>query len=86
MSPVEYHSILKYHLMILLFSIDEICPVFRKACLDNFGKHAVHCKELPGFKYRHNFVQDVLFYISRRVGIYVKKEAYVNFLTDPQEG
>ncbi|GJR02211.1 protein PIN-LIKES 3 [Tanacetum coccineum] len=27
-----------------------------KACLDSFGKHAVHCKELPGFKYRHDMV------------------------------
>ncbi|KAK2439585.1 hypothetical protein QL285_024234 [Trifolium repens] len=31
-------------------------------------------------------VRDVLFDIFRRAGIYVKKEAPVNFLTDPQEG
>jgi hypothetical protein len=31
-------------------------------------------------------VRDVLFDIFRRAGISVKKEAPVNFLTDPQEG
>nr|GEX48918.1 auxilin-like protein [Tanacetum cinerariifolium] len=60
-SPVEYRTILKYHLMILLFSVDAICPVCRKACLDSFGEHAVHCKELSGFKYRHDMVRNVLF-------------------------
>jgi hypothetical protein len=61
MSPVEYRTILKYRLMIPLFPIDEVCPVCRKACLDNFREHAVHCRELSGFKYRHDFVRDVLF-------------------------
>ncbi|GKA41099.1 hypothetical protein Tco_0733692 [Tanacetum coccineum] len=83
MSPVEYRIILKYHLMISLFPVDAIC---RKACLDSFGEHAIHCKELPGFKYRHDMVRDVLFYICRRAGISAKKEAPVNFLTDPSDG
>ncbi|GJU56760.1 hypothetical protein Tco_1234526 [Tanacetum coccineum] len=86
MSPVEYRTILKYRLMIPLFSIDAICHVCRKACLDSFGEHAVHCKELSGFKCRHDMVRDVLFDICRRAGIYVKKEAPVNFLTDPSDG
>jgi hypothetical protein len=72
--------------MIPLFSKDEVCPVCRKACLDTFGEHAVHYRELPGFKYRHDLVRDVLFDIFRRAEISVKKEAPVNFLTDPQEG
>jgi hypothetical protein len=72
--------------MIPLFSKDEVCPICRKAYLDTFGEHAVHCRELPGFKYRHNLVRDVIFNIFRRPGISVKKEAPVNFLTDPQEG
>nr|GEX02655.1 putative reverse transcriptase domain, PPM-type phosphatase domain, protein phosphatase 2C family [Tanacetum cinerariifolium] len=59
MSPVEYRTILKYRFMILLFSVDAICLVCRKACLDSFGEHAVHCKELLGFKYRHDMVRDV---------------------------
>jgi len=83
MSPVEYRTILRYHLMIPLFPIDEVFPVCRKACLDTFGKHVVHCKELLGFKYKHGFVRDVLFDIFRRAGISVKKEVPVNFLTDP---
>ncbi|GJS48324.1 hypothetical protein Tco_0598445 [Tanacetum coccineum] len=86
MSPVEYCIILKYRLMIPLFPVDAICPVCRKACLDSFGEHAVHCKELSGFKYRHDMGRDVLFDICRRAEISAKKEASVNFLTDPGRG
>ncbi|GJY35887.1 hypothetical protein Tco_0421265 [Tanacetum coccineum] len=86
MSPVEYRTILKYHLMIPLFPVDAICHVCRKACLDSFGEHAVHCKELPCFKYRHDMVRGVLFYICRRAGISAKKETPLNFLIDPSDG
>ncbi|KAK2357042.1 hypothetical protein QL285_094353 [Trifolium repens] len=86
LSPVEYRIILKHRLMIPLFHANEVCPVCRKACLDRFGEHAVHCRELPGFKYRHDFVHDVLFYVFKRAGVSVKKEAPVNFLTDPLNG
>ncbi|GKE72707.1 hypothetical protein Tco_1534748 [Tanacetum coccineum] len=85
MSPVEYRTILKYRLIFSLFSDDAICPVCRKACLDSFGEHTVQCKELPGFKYRHDMVRDVFFDICRHVGISAKKEAPVNFLTDPSD-
>ncbi|MFS8017316.1 putative transcription regulator Others family [Helianthus anomalus] len=44
------------------------------------------CKELLGFKYRHDWVRDVLWDILRRAWISAKKEAHVNFLTDPVEG
>jgi hypothetical protein len=57
--------------------------VCRKACLDTFGEHAVHRKELPSFKYMHDFVRDVPFDIFRRAGVSVKKEAPMNFLTNP---
>jgi len=83
MSPVEYRIILRYRLMIPLFPIDEVCSVCRKVCLDTFEEHAIHCKEFPDFKYRHDFVRDVLFDIFRRAGVSMKKEALVNFLTDP---
>ncbi|MFS7952226.1 hypothetical protein Hanom_Chr07g00604471 [Helianthus anomalus] len=46
--------------MIPMFPNDETCPVCRKACLDKYGKHALHSRELPGFKYRHDFVRDAL--------------------------
>ncbi|GJU72051.1 mutator type transposase [Tanacetum coccineum] len=58
----------------------------REACLDSFGEHVVHCKELPGFKYLHDMVRDILFDICRRARISVKKEAPMNFLTDPSDG
>ncbi|KAJ0622355.1 putative exostosin [Helianthus annuus] len=86
MSAVEYRAILRYRLMIPLFPVDEPCPVCRKACLDSFGEHAIHCKELSGFKYRHDWVRDVLCDVLKRAGISAKKEAPVNFLTDPLEG
>ncbi|GJT00103.1 hypothetical protein Tco_0821272 [Tanacetum coccineum] len=86
MSPVEYRTIFKYRLMIPLFLVDEIYPVCRKACLDSFGEHDVHCKELPGLKYRHDMVRDVSFDVCRRAGISAKKEAPVNFLTDLMDG
>jgi hypothetical protein len=57
-----------------------------RQCLETFGEHATHCRELLGFKYRHDLVRDVLFEIFRRAGISVKKEAPVNFLTNLQEG
>ncbi|GKC61820.1 hypothetical protein Tco_1089418 [Tanacetum coccineum] len=86
MSALEYRTILKYRLMILLFPVDEPCLVCRKVCLDSFGEHAVHCKELPGFKYRHDLVRDVMYDVFKRAGISSKKEAPVKFLTDPLEG
>ena len=83
MSSVECRTILRYNLMIPLFSIDEVCPIFHRVCLDIFGEHVVHCKELPGFMSRCDFVRDVLFDIFRRVGVSVKKEALMNFPTNP---
>ncbi|KAJ0925533.1 putative reverse transcriptase domain, exostosin [Helianthus annuus] len=86
MSAMEYRAILRYRLMIPLFPVDEPCPVCRKACLDSFGEHTIHSKELPGFKYRHDWVRDVLCDVLKRAGISAKKEAPVNFLTGPLEG
>nr|GEX11484.1 RNA-directed DNA polymerase, eukaryota, reverse transcriptase zinc-binding domain protein [Tanacetum cinerariifolium] len=37
------------------------------------------------FDYRHDMVKDVLFDVCRRAGISAKKEAPVNFLTDPSD-
>jgi len=44
--------------MIPLFPIHETCPVCRKACLNTFGEHVVHCKELPDFKYKYDVVSE----------------------------
>ena len=83
MLPVKYRTILRYRLIIPLFLIDKVCTVCCKTCLYTFGEHAIHCKELPDFKYKHTFVCDVLFDIFKRSGISIKKEALVNFLIDP---
>jgi len=50
--------------MVLLFPIDEGCPVCRKASMHTFEENAVHCKELYGFKFRHDFVMDALLIYS----------------------
>ncbi|KAL5704885.1 hypothetical protein ACHQM5_023249 [Ranunculus cassubicifolius] len=86
MSHIEYCTILRYWLMILIFPADEMYPVCHKACLDEFSEHAVHCKNYPGFKYRHDHVRDTVFDMLWRAGVPAKKEAPVNFLTNPQEG
>jgi len=46
MSLMNYRVIFRYHLMISLFPIDEVCPDFRIACLVAFGDHPLHFKEL----------------------------------------
>ncbi|KAJ0576796.1 putative exostosin [Helianthus annuus] len=86
MSVVEYQAILKCRMMVPFFPVDDPCPVCRKSCLDFFGEHTVHCKELLGFKYRHDLVRDVLHDVLKGAGILIKKEAPVNFLTDPLKG
>ena len=68
-----------YRFMIPIFSTDEIC-LCCKTCLNSFEKHAVHCKELSGFKYRHAIIRDVLFAIYKCVDVSAKKAIHVNFL------
>jgi hypothetical protein len=79
---VVYRIILRYRLMIPLFPKDGVCLACLKVCLDTFEEHAVHCRELLGFKYMHDLIRYVLFDIFRRAWISVKKKASVNFLTD----
>ncbi|CAL5198266.1 unnamed protein product [Lathyrus oleraceus] len=86
MPSVEYHTILKYRLMIPLFLVYEVLLICCKACLDIFGEHTIHCKGSPIFKYQHEFVRDALFDIFRCASIFGKKEVPLNLLTNPQEG
>ncbi|CAK8543438.1 unnamed protein product [Lathyrus sativus] len=86
MPVVEYHNILRYRLIITLFPFDEVCPICCKACLNTFGEHTIHCREIPSFKYQHDLVMDDFFDIFQRVGVSVMKNASRNFLTDPYEG
>jgi hypothetical protein len=44
-------------------------------CLDIFGEHATHCREISDFKYRHDLIRDMFFDIFGCVRISEKKEA-----------
>ncbi|MFS7964556.1 hypothetical protein Hanom_Chr08g00751751 [Helianthus anomalus] len=44
----------------IMMVLDEPYPACRKVCLDTFGEHVGHCKELHEFKYMHDLVRDVL--------------------------
>lgn len=39
MSSEKCHTIIRYHLMIILFHVDEVFHICRKTCLDTFCKH-----------------------------------------------
>ena len=78
MSLMEYRTILRYRLMILLFSIHEVCYVCRKACLDIFWENVVHSTELSDLKYKFDFDRDALFNIFRQTEVFVKRETSVN--------
>nr|GEV96092.1 hypothetical protein [Tanacetum cinerariifolium] len=81
---VEYRTILKYRLMIPLFPVDGIFPVCCKSRLDSFGEHAVHCKEIRDLNTDTIWLRtSFLTYVGV---LSAKKEAPVNFLTDPSDG
>lgn len=48
--------------------------------------HTIYYKGIVDFKYRHNFVRNVLFDIFRMDRVCVKKETLVKLLTEPYEG
>jgi hypothetical protein len=74
MSPVEYRTILIYHLMIPLFPKDEVFPICRKVCLDNLASmQLINCRGLSSFKYRHDLIRDMFFDICRRARILLRK-------------
>jgi hypothetical protein len=61
MSLMENQAILKYRLMIPLFFVADLCPVCHKACLDTFGEHAIHCKELTRLQIQARLCSECLF-------------------------
>ncbi|GKD14458.1 hypothetical protein Tco_1198865, partial [Tanacetum coccineum] len=63
-----------------------VIPIDGQGMFGFLWEHVFHCKELQGFKYRYNMVRDVFFDVCRRSEISFKKEAPVNFLTDPLDG
>lgn len=65
--------------MIILFSIDDVCHVCCKVCLDTFEEHTIHCREVSRFKYRCDLIKDVLFDMFWRTLVSMKKEVLVIF-------
>lgn len=82
MSLVDYRTIIRHRLMILLFSIDKVCPICRKTCLKTFEEHTIYCKELLCFKCRHHCQRCIFL----RAKVYAKEQAFVNFLTNTKDG
>lgn len=48
--------------------------------------HTIHCRKLLSFKYRYEYVGNVLFDIFRWTRVYVKKKVLVIFFIHPHEG
>ncbi|GKE76552.1 hypothetical protein Tco_1542672, partial [Tanacetum coccineum] len=53
--------------------------------MDQWGDHAVHCCSEVGVKFRHNPVRDILVDICSKVGIMVRKEAPMGFLSEDRK-
>lgn len=84
MSTLEYRMILKYHLMTPLLAVDEIRPIFNyRTVLDTFGELAIQYKDFQASSMPFSCSRYALFDIFRHVRISAKKEAGVDFLTDP---
>nr|GEU30350.1 pentatricopeptide repeat (PPR) superfamily protein [Tanacetum cinerariifolium] len=64
-----------------MFSEVSICPSCNVHQMDQCGDHAVHCSNEVGVKFRHNLVRDILVDICSKVGIMVRKEAPLGFLS-----
>lgn len=77
-SGVPYYP--EISLMIPLFSIDEVCHVCRKVCLDTFRERVIHCTNLSSFKWWHDLVRDVMFDIFWRVVVSVRRRRLWIFL------
>ncbi|GKB79441.1 hypothetical protein Tco_0946336, partial [Tanacetum coccineum] len=73
-------------LSVPMFSERSLCPSCNAHQMDQWGDHAVHyhavhcCSEV-GVKFRHNLVHDILIDICSKVGIMVRKEAPMGFLS-----
>nr|GEW00056.1 putative reverse transcriptase domain-containing protein [Tanacetum cinerariifolium] len=50
--------------------------------MDQWGDHAVHCSSEVGVKFRHNLMYDILVDICSEVGIIVRKEDPIGFLSE----
>ncbi|GJW41559.1 hypothetical protein Tco_0067404 [Tanacetum coccineum] len=81
MNHRQFRSVLCYRLAIPMFSEGSLCPSCNTHRMDQWGDHAVHCSSEVGVKFRHNLVRDILVDICSKVGIMVRKEAPMGFLS-----
>jgi hypothetical protein len=51
-------------------------------CMDHWRDHTIDCSSEVGVKFRHYLVRDVLVDICSKVGIVVRKEAPMGFLSE----
>jgi len=85
MPPIEYHTILKYRLMIPLFSIDEVSMFAIRHVWIPSGSIKFIIRSFPtSNKGKPLLGLFFLIYLGRQ--IFMKKEAPLKFLTDPQKG
>ncbi|GJV27321.1 hypothetical protein Tco_1383769 [Tanacetum coccineum] len=69
-------------LSVPMFSEGSLCPSCIAHRMDQWGDHAVYCSSEVGVKFRHNLVRDILVDICSKVGIMVRKEAPMGFLSE----
>ncbi|GKB08526.1 hypothetical protein Tco_0836838 [Tanacetum coccineum] len=82
MNHRQFRSVLCYRLAIPMFSEGSMCLSCNVHRMDQWGDHAVHCSSEVGVKFRHNLVHDILVDICSKVGIMVRKEAPIGFLSE----
>lgn len=82
MNGPTFRALLQYRLMIPLFSGVSHCPDCKKAVMDEWGDHALHCVHELGVKFRHNAVKDTISNICYQSGVVVKKQVPLGFLSD----
>nr|GEV55898.1 beta-myrcene synthase [Tanacetum cinerariifolium] len=82
MNHRQFRFVLCYRLAVPMFSEGNLCPGCNVHQMDQWGDHVVHCSSEVGVKFRHNPVSDILVDICSEVGIMVRKETPMGFLSD----
>ncbi|PWA95367.1 hypothetical protein CTI12_AA050980 [Artemisia annua] len=72
----------KRHTVAPFITYRSLCPSCNVHRMDQWGDHAVHCSSEVGVKFRHNLVHNILIDICSKVGIMVRKEAPMGFLSE----
>nr|GEU30354.1 ribonuclease H-like domain-containing protein [Tanacetum cinerariifolium] len=82
MNHRQFCSVLCYRLAVPMFSEGSLYPSCNVHRMDQWGDHDVHYSSEVGVKFRHNLVRDILVDICSKIGIMVRKEALLGFLSD----